>query len=101
MQKAFRIITQHRLLSRAELACSSLVLAEATETVATVALREKHGGKFGGATETALRRFTNEINLTTGGGRGNTRLNQARRVAAQTENRRKNTFSLMSSRRRR
>jgi hypothetical protein len=25
MQKAFRIITQHRLLSRAELACSSLV----------------------------------------------------------------------------
>jgi hypothetical protein len=38
MQKAFRIITQHRLLSLAELACSSLALAEATETVATVAL---------------------------------------------------------------
>jgi hypothetical protein len=28
MEKAFRIITQHRLLSRAELACSSLVLEE-------------------------------------------------------------------------
>jgi dihydrofolate reductase len=65
MQKAFRIITQHRLLSRAELAFSSLVLEEATKSVATVLVREKHGGKFGGATETALRRFTKEINLTT------------------------------------
>ena len=66
MQKAFRIITQHRLLSRAELACSSLVLEEATKTVATVTVREKHGGKCGGAPETAPRRFTMEIDLKTG-----------------------------------
>ncbi|WP_114947363.1 hypothetical protein [Microvirga calopogonii] len=51
MQKAFRIITQHRLLSRAELACSSLVVDEATKTTATVTVREKHGGKCGGAPE--------------------------------------------------
>jgi hypothetical protein len=66
MQKAFRIITQHRLLSRAELACSSLVLEEATKTVATVTVREKHGGKCGGAPETAPRRFAMEIDLKTG-----------------------------------
>lgn len=66
MQKAVRIITQHRLLSRAELACSSLVLEEATKTAATVTVREKHGGKCGDAPETAPRRFTMEIDLTTG-----------------------------------
>jgi hypothetical protein len=66
MQKAFRIITQHRLLSRAELACSSLVLEEATKTAATVTVREKHGGKCGGAPETAPRPFTMEIDLKTG-----------------------------------
>jgi hypothetical protein len=66
MQKAFHIITQHRLLSRAELACSSLVLEEATKTVATVTVREKHGGKCGGTPETAPRRFTMEIDLKTG-----------------------------------
>jgi hypothetical protein len=59
-------ITQHRLLSRAELACSPLVLEEATKTVATVPVREKHGGKCGGAPETALRRFTKGIDLKTG-----------------------------------
>ncbi|WP_262299720.1 hypothetical protein [Microvirga sesbaniae] len=69
LQKAFRIITQHRLLSRAELACSSLVLEEATKTVATVTVREKHGGKCGGAPETAPRRFTMEIDLKTGAAR--------------------------------
>jgi hypothetical protein len=66
MQKAFRIITQRRLLSRAELTCSSLVLEEATKTAATVTVREKHGGKCGGAPETAPRRFTMEIDLKTG-----------------------------------
>jgi hypothetical protein len=66
MQKAFRIITQHRLLSRAELACSSLVLDEVTKASATVTVREKHGGKCGGAPETAPRRFTMEIDLKTG-----------------------------------
>jgi hypothetical protein len=66
MQKAFRIITRHRLLSRAELTCSSLVLEEATKTAATVTVREKHGGKCGGAPETAPRRFTMEIDLKTG-----------------------------------
>jgi hypothetical protein len=66
MQKAFRIITQHRLLSRAELTCSSLVLDGVTKTVATVTVREKHGGKCGGAPETAPRRFTMEIDLKTG-----------------------------------
>jgi hypothetical protein len=66
MEKAFRIITQHSLLSRAELACSSLVLEEATKTAATVTVREKHGGKCGGAPETAPRRFTMEIDLKTG-----------------------------------
>ena len=35
MQKAFRPITQHCLLSRADLPCSSLVLDEATKTTAT------------------------------------------------------------------
>ncbi len=65
MQKAFRIITQHHLLSRAELACSSLVLEEATKTGATVTVREKHGGKCGGAPETEPRRFTMEIDLKT------------------------------------
>ncbi|UVF22839.1 hypothetical protein HPT29_028475 (plasmid) [Microvirga terrae] len=69
MRKASRIITQHRLLSRAELACSSLVLEEATKTVATVTVREKHGGKCGGAPETAPRRFTMEIDLKTGAAR--------------------------------
>jgi hypothetical protein len=66
MKKAFRIITQHRLLSRRELTCSSLVLEEATKTVATVTIRERHGGKCGGAPETAPRRFTIEIDLKTG-----------------------------------
>ena len=66
IQRAFRIITQHRLLSRAELACSTLILEEATKTVATVTVREKHGGKCGGAPETAPRRFTMEIDLKTG-----------------------------------
>jgi hypothetical protein len=66
MQKAFRIITQHRLLSRAELACSFLMLDGVTKTVATVTVREKHGGKCGGAPETAPRRFTIEIDLKTG-----------------------------------
>ena len=65
MQKAFRIITRHRLLSQAELTCSSLVLEETTKTVATVTVREKHGGKCGGAPETAPRRFTMEIDLKT------------------------------------
>src|SRR5215207_8731163 len=66
MQKAIRIIMQHRLLSRAELACSSLGLDDATRTTATVTVREKHGGKCGGAPETAPRRFTMEIDLETG-----------------------------------
>jgi hypothetical protein len=66
IQKAFRIITQHRLLSRAELICSSLVLEEATNTAATITVREKHGGKCGGAPETAPRRFTMEVDLKTG-----------------------------------
>jgi hypothetical protein len=66
MQKAFRIITQHRLLTRAELACSSLVLDEATKTTATVTVCEKHGGKCGDAPVTAPRRFTMEIDLKTG-----------------------------------
>jgi len=66
MQKAFRIITQQRLLSRAELACSSLVLEDTTKTAATVTVREKHGGKCGGDPETAPRRFTMEIDLRTG-----------------------------------
>jgi hypothetical protein len=66
MKKVFRIIAQHRLLSRTELACSSLVLEEAKKTVATVTVREKHGGKCGGAPETAPRRFTMEIHLSPG-----------------------------------
>jgi hypothetical protein len=53
MQKAIRIITQHRLLSWAELACSSLMLDEATKTAATIIVRGKHGGKCGGAPEKA------------------------------------------------
>ncbi|WP_262296548.1 hypothetical protein [Microvirga sesbaniae] len=69
MQKAFRIIIQHRLLSRAELACSSLVLEEATKTAATITVREKHGGKSGDAPQTSPRRFTMEIDLKTGGAR--------------------------------
>jgi hypothetical protein len=69
LRKAGRIITQHRLLARAELACSSLVLEEATKTAAKVTVREKHGGKCGGAPETAPRRFTMEIDLKTGAAR--------------------------------
>lgn len=66
MQKAFRIITQHRLLSRAELTCSTLELDEVTKTAATVTVRERHDGKCGGAPESAPRRFTMEIDLETG-----------------------------------
>jgi hypothetical protein len=66
MQKASRIITQHHLLSRAELTCSSLVLDEDTKTTATVTVREKHGGRCGGAPKMAPRRFTMEIDLKTG-----------------------------------
>ncbi len=66
LRKASQIITQHRLLSRAELACSTLELDEATKTAATVTVREKHGGKCGGAPETAPRRFTMEIDLRIG-----------------------------------
>jgi hypothetical protein len=69
MQKAFRIITEHRLLSLAELACSSLVLEEVTKSVATVIVRERHGGKCAGAPETAPRQFTMEIDLKTGAAR--------------------------------
>jgi hypothetical protein len=66
MQKAIRIITQHRLLPRADLSCSTLVLEEATKTAATVTVREKHGGKCGGDPQTAPRRFTMEVDLETG-----------------------------------
>lgn len=66
LQRAGRIIAQHRLLSGAELACSTLELDEVAEGVATVTVREKHGGKCGGAPETAPRRFTMEIDLKTG-----------------------------------
>jgi hypothetical protein len=66
MRKAFRIITQHRLLSRAELACSILVLDEVTKVLATVTVREKHDKKCGGAPETAPRRFNMEIDLKSG-----------------------------------
>lgn len=65
VQKAIRIITQHQHLLRAELTCSTLVLDKVTKTTATVTVREKHGGKCGGA-ETAPRRFTMEIDLKTG-----------------------------------
>jgi hypothetical protein len=41
-------------------------LDDVTKTVATVTVREKHGGKCGGAPETAPRRFTMEIDLKTG-----------------------------------
>ena len=58
LQTAFRIISQRRLLSRAELSCSTLILEEATKKVPMVTIREKHGGKCGGALETAPRRFT-------------------------------------------
>jgi hypothetical protein len=37
-----------------------------TNTVATVTVWEKHGGKCGGAPVTASRRFTMEIDLRTG-----------------------------------
>jgi hypothetical protein len=63
---ASRIITQHRLLSRAELTCSTLDLDEVTKTAATITVREKHSVKCGGAPETAPRRFTMEIDLETG-----------------------------------
>ncbi len=69
LRKASRIIIQHHLLSRAELACSTLDLDDATKTAATVTVREKHGGKCGGAPETAPRRFTMEIDLKTGAAR--------------------------------
>jgi hypothetical protein len=65
LRKASRIIIQHHLLSRAELACSTLDLDDVTKTAATVTVREKHGGKCGGAPETAPRRFTMEIDLKT------------------------------------
>ncbi len=67
--KASRIITQHRLLSGAELACSTLMLHEVTKSVARVIVREKHDKKCGGAPETAPRRFTLEIDLETGAAR--------------------------------
>jgi hypothetical protein len=69
LRKVSRIIIQHRLLSRAELACSTLDLDDVTKTAATVTVREKHGGKCGGAPETAPRRFTMEIDLKTGAAR--------------------------------
>jgi hypothetical protein len=69
LRKASRIIIQHHLLSRAELACSTLDLDDVTKTAATVTVREKHGGKCGGAPETAPRRFTMEIDLKTGAAR--------------------------------
>jgi hypothetical protein len=47
----------------------TLILEEATKTVATVTVREKHGGKCGGALETAPRRFTIEIDLKSGAAR--------------------------------
>ncbi len=69
LQMAHRTMVQRRLLSRAELACSCFVLQEGTKTVATVPVREKHGGKCGGAPEAAPRRFTTEIDLKTGAAR--------------------------------
>jgi hypothetical protein len=69
LRKASRIITQHRLLSRAELACSTLEVDEVTKTVVTVTVRERHGGKCGGAPETSPRRFSMEIDLKTGAAR--------------------------------
>jgi hypothetical protein len=66
MRKATHIITQHHLLSRAELDCSTLVLDASTKTVVAVTVREKHDRKCGGTPETAPRRFSLEINLKTG-----------------------------------
>jgi hypothetical protein len=43
-----------------------LELDQVTKTVATVTVRGKHGGKCGGAPETAPRRFTMDIALKTG-----------------------------------
>ncbi|PVE23411.1 hypothetical protein DC522_16275 [Microvirga sp. KLBC 81] len=45
LHKAFGILTQHRLLSQAELPCSSLELDEVTQTATTVTVREKHDKK--------------------------------------------------------
>jgi hypothetical protein len=66
LRMAGRIITKHRLLSRAELACSILVLDEIIKTVATVTVRAKHDRKCSGDPGTAPRRFTMEFDLKTG-----------------------------------
>ena len=66
LQRAERLIIQHRLLTRAELNCSTLALDESKGSVATVTVREKHDERCGGAPEVAPRRFTMEMNLKTG-----------------------------------
>ncbi len=66
LRKAGRIIIQHHLLSRAEMACSTLELDEVTKTVVAVTVREKHDRKCGGVPEMAPRRFTMELDLKTG-----------------------------------
>jgi hypothetical protein len=44
----------------------NLVLDEVTRTAATVTVRERHGGRCGGAPETAPRRFPMETDLEIG-----------------------------------
>jgi hypothetical protein len=64
--KALQIIKRHRLLSRAELACSFVMDAGSTASVARVDVREKHESKCGGDPNTAPRRFSLEIDLRSG-----------------------------------
>jgi hypothetical protein len=66
LRKASRIISDHRLLSPKELACSLLVVDDATSATATVTVLEKHDKTCGGDPETAPRRFTMEVDLKTG-----------------------------------
>lgn len=69
LERARRIIVDHRLLSAADLRCSTLEQNRRDGETVSVMVRELHGGRCGGAEETAPRRFTIEINLNTGAAR--------------------------------
>jgi hypothetical protein len=64
--KAVQVIRRHRLLSPADLACSSVEDDGSSASQIRVNVREKHNAVCGGDPDTAPRRFTLEFDVKTG-----------------------------------
>jgi hypothetical protein len=69
LERAIQVIGQRQLLSPSELACSLIVDDGSSAEKVRVEIREKHNTFCGGDPETSPRRFTLEIDVTTGAAR--------------------------------